>query len=201
MWADLPSRSFDFLITPICQPFSLWSLGLLLTLGGSPLRLVKIWKVCQFRARDDQIQRGSSNIIGRMPRKMALSPGRTLPSPHFPYTVLFQPLVICYAVGSPGFPLPSPPFSLLPGQRVFGFLFLLLFSQIVLRLLHLPKFSHRGTECNITDDIFLVLPFCCLPPPIPNFLEWASKAAKSRHLTHVPWVGSIPMGKFDVASF
>lgn len=125
----MPRRSFDFLIMPICQPFALWFLGLLLALEGCPhTRLVKIRRVRQLRARDDQIQRGNSNIIDRMPRKIALSPVRNLPSPHFLSTVLFQPVVICYALGSPNFPLSLPPSSLISVQRavcfsVFAFVF------------------------------------------------------------------------------
>lgn len=137
----MQNNSFDFLIIPICRPFSLWFLGLLLSLEDFPhFRLAKIWRVCQLRARGDQIQRGSSNIIDRMPRKIALSPVRNLPSPHFPSTVLFQPVVICYALGSPDFPLSSPPSSLIPLQRAVWFSVFALFRRLFSAIngLHLP---------------------------------------------------------------
>lgn len=170
----------------------------------SPLQACENRRVCQLRALGDQIQRGSSNIIDRMPRKIALSPVRNLPSPHFPSTVLFQPVVICYALGSPDFPLSSPPSSLIPLQRAVWFSVFASFHRLFSAIngLHLPvglppwiwgqyywRYFHLSASLLLT------------PTRHHHFLEWASKAAKSRRLTQLPCVGSIPMRKFAVPSF
>lgn len=168
----LPSRSSDFLITPICQPFSLWFLGLPLAAEGPPhCRLVKMRRACQLRARDGQIQRGGTNRIDRMPRKIAPSPVRNLPTPHLPCTVLFQPVVVCYAVDGPDFPLSLPPFSFLHGEGLVC-CFCRLFSAILG-----AAFTCRSPAVGLSatlDDIFIFLSSQC-PPPLPGASERGSQ--------------------------
>lgn len=145
--------------------------------------------------------RGNSNRIDRMPRKITLNPVRNLPSPHFPSTVLFQPVVICSASRQPWLSTKFAPFpSHSYAESCLVFCLCSCFPDCYLsRAPFTCRSPHLGLDATLpTTFASFCIRFLLTPAP---FLEWARKAAKSRCLTHLPWVGSVPVGKFDVASF
>lgn len=146
--------------------------------------------------------RGNSNRIDRMPRKITLNPVRNLPSPHSPPLYFSSLWLFVLPLGSPDFPPSSPRPPSFLCRELFGFLSLLLFSRLFSKVSGAPftcRSPHSGLDATL-PTIFASFCTSFLHTPAP-FLEWARKAAKNRCLTHLPWVGSVPVGKFDAASF